>query len=368
MICTPFEAAPRATEVYRRRRFPMAAAALALLTLLADARAAQSQRQSTFDDADANHDGRVTLQEFADYVTKRLQGATGPIARKFKQLGPSEQEARIEERFEKADKGHKGYLDRTDWGAADLPRSEPPGVPTEGLSLGAVLSEVDPGYVGFHRQATLVPLISYRSGPFFFSGAEAGVVAAQGNAYTLSFDLVPELNRVRASDSPQLAGLKTRDWTINGGVALSIQQSWGKASFTVLHDILDRNNGAAIRVNYSYPIRLATGSLIPAIGLTWQSENLTSYYYGVSPAESLPSRSAYSPGSALNPTVRLGYFAPVSNKWLLGAQVGYTRFASAIADSPIVDRSGSLSGMILFMYSFSSGANALAAPRMPLQH
>jgi len=233
------------------------------------------------------------------------------------------------------------------------------------LSLGAVLSEVDPGYVGFHRQATLVPLITYRSGPFFFSGAEAGVVAAQSDAYTLSFDLVPQLNRVSASDSPQLVGIKTREWTVNGSMALSIQQLWGKASFAVLHDILGRNNGSEIRVNYSYPFRLGPGWLIPAIGSTWQSENLTNYYYGVSPAESLPSRPAYSPGSALNPGARLGYFAPVSNKWLLGAQVGYTKFASAIIDSPIVARSGSLSGMILFMYSLSAEAHASATPTMP---
>jgi len=252
-------------------------------------------------------------------------------------------------------------------GAADIPRGEPPGVPTQGLSLGAVLSEADPGYVGFHRQDTLVPLITYRSGPFFFSGAVAGVVAAQSAAYTLSFDLVPQLNRVSASDSPQLVGIKTREWTVNGSMTLSIQQLWGKASFAVLHDILDRNNGSEIRVSYSYPIRLGAGWLIPAIALTWQSENLTNYYYGVSPAESLPDRPAYSPGAALNPGARLGYFAPVSNKWRLGAQVGYTKFASAITDSPIVARSGSLSGMILFMYSFSSRA-AWATPTMPLHH
>jgi hypothetical protein len=187
----------------------MIAAALALLVLFAGARAAHSQTQSTFDDADANHDGRVTLQEFEDYVTKRLEGATG-AARKFKQLSPQEQETRLQERFEKADTGHKGYLDRADWDAAVTPRGEPPGVPREGLSVGAVLIEEDPGYVGYHRQANLVPLVTYRSGPFFFSGAEGGVVAAQSNAYTLNFGLVPELDRVSASDSPELRRVSGR--------------------------------------------------------------------------------------------------------------------------------------------------------------
>jgi MipA family protein len=355
-------------DVDRARLLPMIGAALALLVLFAGARAAHSQTQSTFDDADTNHDGRVTLQEFQDYATKLLEEATGPAARKFKQLTPQEQETRIQNRFNKADKGHKGYLDRSDWGAAVAPLGEPPGVPKEGLSLGAVLIEEDPGYVGYHRQADLVPLVTYRSGPFFFSGAEGGVIAAQSNAYTLSFGLVPELDRVSASDSPQLAGIKTREWTVDASMNLSIQQPWGKLSFAVLHDILDRNNGSEIRANYAYPIGLGTGWLIPTVGLTWESANLTNYYYGVSPAESLSNRPAYSPGSALNPTAKLGYFVPMSDKWLLGAQVGYTKLDRAIGDSPIVDRSGSVSAMILFMHSFSSGMNPSATPTMPLKH
>jgi len=196
--------------VDRARRPPLAAAALALLMVFAGARAAHSQTRTTFGEADTNHDGRVTLQEFESYIARRLKGASGPVAQKFRQLSPQEQEARIQDRFEKADQGHKGYLDRTDWVAADIPRAEPQEVPREGLSLGAVVTVADPGYVGFHRQPTLVPLISFRSGPFFFSGAEAGVVAAHSDAYTLSFGLLPQLNRVSASDSPQLAGIQTR--------------------------------------------------------------------------------------------------------------------------------------------------------------
>ena len=360
-------------EADRVRRLPTTAAALAWVILLAGTRAAHSQARASFDEADVNHDGRVTLQEFETYATNRLMAATGRVAQKFKHLSPQDQEARLQRRFEKADKGHKGYLDRTDWDAAEIRGDEPSGalrgVPREGLSLGAGVIEVDPGYIGYHRQTNVVPLISYRSGPFFISGTEGGVVAAQSDVYTLSFGLVPQLNRLRASDSPELTGIQTREWTIDGRMNLSIRQPWGNTSFAVLHDILDRNNGTELLANYSYPIVLGAGRLTPAIGATWESANLTNYYYGVSTAESLPNRPAYSSGSALNPTARLGYSVPVSDKWLLGAGLGYTHFDGTIRDSPIVDRSGSLSGRIFFMYSFSSGANASApTPIMPLEH
>jgi outer membrane protein len=363
----------RPAEADRVRRLSMTATALACVVLFAGTRVAHSQARASFDEADANHDGRVTLQEFETYATKRLMAATGPVAQKFKHLSPQDQEARLQKRFEEADKGHKGYLDRTDWDAAEIRGKGPSGalrgVPKQGLSLGAGVIEADPGYIGYHHRSNVVPLVSYRSGPFFISGTEGGVVATQSDDYTLSFGLVPELNRLRASDSPELAGLQTREWTIDGSMNLSVRQPWGDTSFAVLHDILDRNNGTELRANYSYPIVLGTGRLTPAIGVTWESTNLTNYYYGVNTAESLPNRPAYSPGSALNPTAQLDYSVPVSDRWSLGAGIGYTHFDGTIRDSPIVDRSGSLSGMISLVYSFSPGANASApTPVMPLEH
>ena len=71
--------------------------------------------RGNFDDADANHDGRVSLQEFEDYATKRLAAANGRMAERFKQLSPQEQADRLQKRFNKLDHGQKGYLDRNDW-------------------------------------------------------------------------------------------------------------------------------------------------------------------------------------------------------------------------------------------------------------
>jgi len=70
--------------------------------------------KGNFDDADANHDGRVTFQEYEAYTANRLMAANGPRVQSFKQLSPQEQAARLQQRFEKRDNGHKGYLDRND--------------------------------------------------------------------------------------------------------------------------------------------------------------------------------------------------------------------------------------------------------------
>jgi outer membrane protein len=237
------------------------------------------------------------------------------------------------------------------------------------LSLGLGIADVDPGYAGYHHRIDPLPLISYRSDRFVLAGTSASVIVSQANAYTLSLGLVPQLDRVSANDSLQLAGIQTREWTIDGAVTLSTRQPWGRASFAVLHDILDRNNGTEVRLNYSYPIPLGTGTLAPGVGLTWESENLADYYYGVSTAESLPDRPAYSPGSALNPNVRLDYTVALSRKWLFGAEANYVNFARSIRNSPIIDHKGSSAIMVFFVRSFSPGATTSAHTLvMPIEH
>ncbi len=90
-------------------------ASLALVMTVAGAPQAQARNLGSFDAADANHDGRVTLQEFEAYETGRLMAANGPLAQRFKALSPEQQSARIEQRFQTLDSGDKGYLDQADW-------------------------------------------------------------------------------------------------------------------------------------------------------------------------------------------------------------------------------------------------------------
>jgi Ca2+-binding EF-hand superfamily protein len=101
--------------IRRMDRIPAGVAALAVAVALFAAPGAEAQMKGKFDDADANHDGRVTFQEYQAYVTSRLAAANGPRAQKFKALSPQDQAARLQQRFETLDSGHKGYLDRDDW-------------------------------------------------------------------------------------------------------------------------------------------------------------------------------------------------------------------------------------------------------------
>lgn len=92
--------------------------AIAVTLAIVAAPVAQARMAGNFDDADANHDGRVTLQEFEAYVTKRLASSSGRLAERFRELSPQQQAERLQQRFMKRDHGDKGYLDRDDWNGA----------------------------------------------------------------------------------------------------------------------------------------------------------------------------------------------------------------------------------------------------------
>lgn len=217
------------------------------------------------------------------------------------------------------------------------------------IGVGVAITET--GYIGYSRQYTPLPMVFYHNGRFFFAGASVGYVIAHGNHYRLSAIAVPEINRLSASDSPRLAGIKSRRWSVNGGASLDVFGDWGRLNVSALHDLLDRNDGAEVDAGYTYALHFGRLALSPALGVRWESSNLTNYLYGVSPAEVIAGRQAYTPGSAISPYAALGFSERLTTHWEVAGQLQYLRFASAIKDSPIIDRHGSTTLFIGVLYS-----------------
>ncbi|HEX4299501.1 MAG TPA: MipA/OmpV family protein [Gammaproteobacteria bacterium] len=220
-----------------------------------------------------------------------------------------------------------------------------------GWIFGAGVAVTNPGYVGYSRQITPLPLVFYHYGRFFFAGFAGGYLLSNGDHYRVALVLQPTLNRLSSSDSPELAGIQNRQWSLAGGANLETFGDWGHLNVGVFHDLLDRNNGTSANLGYRFPFHAGAWTLSPGIGLRWEDSNLTDYYYGVSAAEARPSRPAYSPGSATSPYASLGVSTPLSEHWQVRGDITYLRFGGAIHDSPIVDRSGSPTIFIGFVYN-----------------
>jgi hypothetical protein len=93
------------------RRLAIAALAVTILGMPL----AHAQMRGNFNDADTNHDGRITLQELECYTTQHLMAGTGFRAQRFQKMSAQQQQVVLQQRFEQMDHGHKGYLDRSDW-------------------------------------------------------------------------------------------------------------------------------------------------------------------------------------------------------------------------------------------------------------
>ncbi|HVC37734.1 MAG TPA: MipA/OmpV family protein [Gammaproteobacteria bacterium] len=220
------------------------------------------------------------------------------------------------------------------------------------LGLGVAISE--PGYIGVSNQITPLPLIFYHHGRFFFAGISVGYVPFNGRHYTFAILAKPRINRLSASESSQLAGIQSRKWSIDGGGRLSLFGDWGRVDAGVFTDLLHRYNGIEADLDYRYPIRMTGWTLSPGIGLAWYNSPLTNYYYGVSQAEVAPGRPAYAPGRATNPFVQLNLQVPLGNRWQFLGGVKYLHFARSIQNSPIVDRSDTLTVFLAMSYRFES--------------
>ena len=223
--------------------------------------------------------------------------------------------------------------------------------PGAGWLFGAGVAVTNPGYVGYSRQITPVPLIFFHYGRFFFAGISGGYLLDNGEHYRLALVVTPTLNRLSSSDSPQLAGIHSRQWSLSGGANLETFGDWGHLNIGLFHDLLDRNNGTSANLGYRFPFHVGDWTLSPGVGLRWESANLVNYYYGVSPAEARPGRPAYSPGSDTSPNVDFGVSTAISEHWQFRGDLSYQRFGAAIHDSPIVDRSGSPTIFIGFIYN-----------------
>ncbi|WKC16518.1 EF-hand domain-containing protein [Acetobacter pasteurianus] len=75
----------------------------------------EQDRQKDFNDADTNHDGCLSFDEFNTEVRKILSSRDDFSSRGFAMLPISAQDAVLNDEFHKMDHGQKGYLNVNDW-------------------------------------------------------------------------------------------------------------------------------------------------------------------------------------------------------------------------------------------------------------
>lgn len=231
------------------------------------------------------------------------------------------------------------------------------------VALGAG-ARTNPVYGGTTLPLVIVPQISYYGRRLFLDNLDVGITLLEDRSYTLSLVASPGYDRVyfvrRDLQNVFLSGLPgnpqgpenqtlgattavpaarhTPAITYLAGPEVTFQHGRASGQLTVLHDVTGKDHGTEIRAALAYTLLERTGTLTATAGLTWKSAGIVDYYYGRAGAY-IPGYvplGAYEPGSALSPSLKLGYTHPLTKHWRLTALAEVEHLGPAIAHSPIV--------------------------------
>ena len=141
-----------------------------------------------------------------------------------------------------------------------------------------------------------------------------------------------------------MEGLGQRSAGDDLGVAMRYRLGAGALYAEAMRNVSDESDGAEVRLGYRYE-RWWSGRFRwrPYATLAWRDSKLNNYYYGTPD---------YQPGSGLN--LELGALATfrMGEGWQALGGFGLTRWASGVADSPVVDHGTQPYAMLGVMWSF----------------
>ncbi len=187
------------------------------------------------------------------------------------------------------------------------------------------------------RTKDLIPLYLYEGKYLYVHGTAGGVHLFRNNTFQANLHMRYRFQKLKPGSNPFYEGLEERKQSFDAGIELSVTQKWGKIRLTAVHDTLNRHQGSEVQMTYRYFIDAGPWSLSPYISWTWQDENLSDYYFGVSEAEARPDRPAYSPGDSQRLGFGINTAWHISDQVLLFANAGFAGADSGIENSPLVE-------------------------------
>ncbi len=143
-----------------------------------------------------------------------------------------------------------------------------------------------------------------------------------------------------------------RDFAAELGIEMLADGRWGRLQLTAHHDISGTHNGYEIAFDYVYGWRNQRWYFEPSFGLSYKSEALNNYYWGVRPGEANEALPAYEAGSGTNAHARLQFGYQISRHWSFAMVGEFERLNDEAAASPIVDERNVFGYFAGFGYRF----------------
>lgn len=219
-------------------------------------------------------------------------------------------------------------------------------------TLGVLAANRDAPYVGLDEGLLVTPLVRFEGERFHIRGLRGGAELHRIGNFSFDAFVKVRLDGYKAKDSPFLAGMDDRDFSLDGGLAAQwTNRRIGQFELAASTDLLGRSHGEEVQLSYSALVRRFGWTFIPSVAVQWQDEALIDYYYGVRAGEALPGRPAYRGDSAVTPQFLLLATHPLGERWNIYTYLGYSWLPSEITDSPIVDEDSQATVMLGVAYA-----------------
>lgn len=222
----------------------------------------------------------------------------------------------------------------------------------DGLSVGVGAALSSAIYKEMDTKVIILPTLQMQHQGFYFKALEAGYRYAVSE--TLSFDIysAARVDGYDADDSDYLEGMEDREMSLDGGLRVNKMLSSFLLSLEWKHDLLDKYAGHETIATIKRAIGYEKSMLIPFIGASYMSEELSDYYYGVRESEARANREHYELEGAYSGFLGIAIihrFDP-HLRGMINAKA--TIYSSEIDSSPIVDkgRQFALMGGILYRF------------------
>lgn len=227
-------------------------------------------------------------------------------------------------------------------------------------SVGAIGFASPSPFEGDDTEIQAFPFISYQGERFYLRGLEAGYMLLKPQYGPNAPSLQPTLSIIATARN--LPG-STRD-KFNGelGIRAGLMGDFGIFDVTAVQDVTGVHDGHELTATYSYRFGgRGKLSVIPSVGISWQSEGLAQHLWGVTAQDRsdmiedgddliLPVYDV--PGSAFTYNAGLFVNYQFNDRWN-AVVIGNARYLdSDIRDNPAIDRDVDLSVGLAIAYNF----------------
>jgi len=208
-------------------------------------------------------------------------------------------------------------------------------------------------YDGGENQKGFFPVPELRWKNMFFDGGNIGATVLKYKDLSLDISIGGDyMGDTDRGDSKKLKDMKELDNVFTANIDLNYESELGDATFGFAQDISNNHKGYSLSAGYSYNIEFGRFFVKPSVSVTYASEDVADYYYGVSKEDVTAERALYEIDSTVNYEASLmaGYVID-ENSMIMGF-ASVTKYDKDIKNSPIVTDDTAMSYGLGYRYQF----------------